>query len=58
MSKSTKQLALKTVGVVVPLLVALAGIMYGDVTPTIRTICESVLPAGSLVREVDAGAAR
>jgi len=58
MSTSTKRLLLKTTGVVVPLLVALAGVMYGDISPTIRTICEAVLPPGTLVHEVDAGAAR
>lgn len=58
MSTSSKQTLLKVTGVVVPLLVALAGILYGDITPTIRGFCEAALPAGSLVKEVDAGATR
>lgn len=53
-----KQTILKVAGVIVPLLVALAGILYGDVTPTVRAICEAALPAGTMVKEVDAGAAR
>lgn len=42
----------------VPLLVTLAGVFYGDVTPVIRNLCESALPAGTLIQEVDAGAPR
>lgn len=53
-----KNLALKMAGVAVPLIVALAGMFYGDVTPVIRDLCEAALPAGTLVHEVDAGATR
>ena len=53
-----KQLILKIAGVTVPLLVALAGIFYGDVTPVIRDLCEVALPAGAFGPQVDAGAPR
>jgi hypothetical protein len=53
-----KHLALKVTGVAIPLVVALAGILYGDITPTIRSICEAALPTGTLIKEVDAGAPR
>lgn len=48
-----RQLILKVAGVVVPLVVALAGILYGDVTPVIRDLCEAALPANVQVKEVD-----
>lgn len=53
-----KQLVLKLVGIIVPVAVAIAGVLYGDVTPTIRGFCEAALPAGAFGHEVDAGAAR
>lgn len=53
-----RQLVFKTVGVVIPLVVAVLGVVYGDVTPVIRDLCEAALPANVQVREVDAGAAR
>ncbi len=53
-----KQLILKIGGIVVPLVVAVASILYGDITPTIRAVCEAALPAGAFGHQVDAGAAR
>lgn len=53
-----KQLVLKLVGVIVPVAVAIAGMLYGDVTPVIRDLCEAALPAGAFGPQVDAGAAR
>ncbi len=53
-----KQLIIKVIGVVVPVVVALTTILYGDVTPMIRDLCEAALPAGAFGHEVDAGAAR
>ena len=58
----TKNVILKIAGVVIPLVVAVTGILYGDVTPVIRDLCEAALPAGAFGHQVDAtgdaGAAR
>lgn len=53
-----KQLVIKLVGVIIPVAVAIAGLLYGDVTPAIRGFCEAALPAGAFGHEVDAGGAR
>lgn len=53
-----KQLVFKLVGIIVPLVVTIAGLFYGDVTPAIRGFCEAALPAGAFGHQVDAGAAR
>lgn len=55
-----KQLVFKLVGVVVPVLVAIAGMVYGDVTPMVHDLCGALLPSGSMKAPPagDAGAAR
>lgn len=53
-----KKLVLKIGATVVPVVVAVLTAMYGDVTPMVRDFCETVLPSGTLVHEVDAGAPR
>lgn len=51
-----KQLVFKLVGVVVPVLVAIAGMVYGDVTPMVHDLCGVLLPKAPPAG--DAGAAR
>lgn len=49
------QLTFKLMAIIVPLVVALTGVFYGtDLNPALRDFCESILPPGTLVHEVDA----
>lgn len=48
-----KQLIFKIVGVVVPLVVAALGLVYGDVTPIVQDICEAALPSTVQVKTVN-----
>lgn len=52
-----KKLVLKTGAAVVPIVVAILTAIYGDAVPMVRNFCETMLPTGTLIREVD-GAAR
>lgn len=52
----SKQLVLKIAGIVVPVVVALAGVFYGDIKPTIKSFCDAALSEDVRVQEVDAGA--
>lgn len=40
---------LKIGAVVFPLVIGALSVIYGDVTPMIRDVCGSLLPAGSIV---------
>lgn len=53
-----KKLVLKIGVTVVPIVMAVLTAMYGDITPVVRDFCETMLPSGTMVHEVDAGAAR
>lgn len=53
-----KKLVLKIGATAVPVVVAVLTALYGDVTPMVRDFCATVLPPGTLIHEVDAGAAR
>lgn len=47
-----KNTVLKVIGIVAPLLVAVAGLFYGDVEPTIRAICDAALPGETRPRTI------
>lgn len=57
MSKNYK-LAFKIAAGVIPVVMAVVGAIYGDVTPVVRDLCTTALPTGSVAPaiEADAGA--
>jgi hypothetical protein len=65
-TKPSKQYTLffKIAAGVVPVIMAAAGYFYGDITPVVRDVCGTLLPAGTVVTRPsvtviqDAGAPR
>lgn len=53
-----RKLLIAVGGVVGSVAMAVLTGIYGDVAPIVRSFCEAALPSGTLVHEVDAGAAR
>ncbi len=58
-SSKNYRLGFQLAALVVPVIMALAGVFWGDITPIARDFCSVVLPAGSLTPlPTDAGAPR